>query len=101
MRHAIVLMTALGLGACQTTSPSPISVPAEISAAIRSTCGVVLTAQSLATVAGMFVPGVQSVAAFAASVCSTLSPLVQAQRVGGPVRMGGVFNGRPIMGTRP
>jgi len=85
------------LSACQTTGGSSVpAIPDSIKSAVITTCGVVLSAQSLAQLIPMV--GASDVAAFAAKVCSVLTPLAQGR--GGKVTVAGSLNGVRIVGTK-
>ena len=102
MKIIIASALVIGLTACQTPdTPPPVStiVPDNIKSAVETTCGVVLSAQSLSTVIGMFNPKLQNHTAYAAEICGSLQTLLQSSR-GGPVRVSGNFRGHTIVGTK-
>ena len=97
---ALPLVTLLS--GCFTTGGGSVTpvLPDNIKSAVLTTCGVVLTAQSLAQLIPLFSGTAADLTGFAANVCSKLTPLAQGGRGGTKVTVAGDFMGRRIFGTK-
>jgi len=95
---ALPLITLLS--GCLSIGGGTSITPDSIKSAVLTTCGVVLTAQSLAQLIPLFSGTAADLTGFAANVCSKLTPLAQGGRGGTKVTVAGDFMGRRIFGTK-
>lgn len=107
-KFMITSLAALFLSGCVSPGPTPVVnpvvnvLPEKLQTAISTTCGVVLTANSLASVlqlfnSSFFNSNTTDIIAFAASVCNSLT--VQTAS-GKNAKVYGNFHGRRIEGRR-
>jgi hypothetical protein len=95
----VAFIASLALAGCVQTTASvpapvaPVTVPAsKLSALVKRTCGVVLTARSLAWIVGTVSPATGDLVGYASQVCAALQ--------GAGVYASGTFQGRRIVGIK-